>query len=151
MSDLDNLQSKKLPELQSIAEQLQVPKFRYLRKQQLIDGIMSASGSPLLWQKPLRVKSLLQPRPRTIRKSSQALKAGKLEEEGDARGGLVIQERKNPQTPHRLHPRRKTHLQPMQREQGKPHGHPIQKNGGISSTDNGRLLPILRQGIWWVL
>jgi len=46
MSDLDNLQSKKLPELQSIAEQLQVPKFRYLRKQQLIDGIMSASGSP---------------------------------------------------------------------------------------------------------
>jgi transcription termination factor Rho len=46
MSDLDNLQSKKLPELQSIAEQLQVPKFRYLRKQQLIDGILSASGSP---------------------------------------------------------------------------------------------------------
>lgn len=45
MSDLDNLQSKKLPELQSIAEQLQVPKFRYLRKQDLIDGILAASAS----------------------------------------------------------------------------------------------------------
>jgi len=37
-------------------------------------------------------------------------------EEEDARGGLVIQERKNPHIPQRLHPRRKTQLHPMQRE-----------------------------------
>lgn len=45
MSDLDSLQGKKLPELQAIAEQLQIPKFRYLRKQELIEKI-AASQSP---------------------------------------------------------------------------------------------------------
>ena len=42
MSDLDSLQGKKLPELQAIAEQLNIPKYRYMRKQELIDHIMSS-------------------------------------------------------------------------------------------------------------
>ncbi len=50
MVELEILQGKKLPELQAIAEALAVPKFRYLRKQELIDSIVSQqnkSSEPL--------------------------------------------------------------------------------------------------------
>ena len=45
MLDLDALKGKKLPELQAIAEQLEIPKARYMRKQELLESIASQSSS----------------------------------------------------------------------------------------------------------
>jgi transcription termination factor Rho len=44
MSDLDSLQGKKLPELQAIAEELNIPRYRYLRKKELIESISNAGN-----------------------------------------------------------------------------------------------------------
>ena len=46
MLDLDALKGKKLPELQSLAEQLEIPKARYMRKQELLESIAAQSSSP---------------------------------------------------------------------------------------------------------
>jgi len=45
MHDAASLNGKKLPELQSIAEGLDIPKFRYLRKPELVERILAATGA----------------------------------------------------------------------------------------------------------
>jgi transcription termination factor Rho len=45
MFDLIALSKKKLPELQEIGKELGVPKFRYLKKKDIIDGILDAQKS----------------------------------------------------------------------------------------------------------
>ena len=45
MHDAASLNGKKLPELQSIAEQLDIPKYRYLRKPELVERILASQGA----------------------------------------------------------------------------------------------------------
>ncbi|MBI1316326.1 transcription termination factor Rho [bacterium] len=45
MHDAASLNGKKLPELQSIAEGMDIPKFRYLRKPELVERILAATGA----------------------------------------------------------------------------------------------------------